>query len=88
MNKAELVEKVAVKLNCSKKAAEKAVGAVIETIREGVIKEGEVRLIGFGTFRVVERAERTGVNPKTGKKIKIPAKKAVKFVPSKRFGVE
>ncbi|MEL0118473.1 MAG: HU family DNA-binding protein, partial [Opitutae bacterium] len=63
----------------SKAAAEAAVAAVLEGITKGVKKDKSVQLIGFGTFSVVKRAARTGVNPRTGEKIKIKASKAVKF---------
>ena len=81
MNKAELVATVAKALgkDTSKAAAEKAVAATIDSIA-GALKKGQsVQLIGFGTFKVVARKARTGVNPKTGEKIKIKASKAVKF---------
>lgn len=50
-------------------------GAVTDTMKEG----GKLTFIGFGTFSVTERKARDGRNPQTGKKIKIPAKKIVKF---------
>jgi len=81
MNKSELVEAVQKSLggDTSKAAAEAAVAAVLEGITKGVKKDKSVQLIGFGTFSVVKRAARTGVNPQTGDKIKIKASKAVKF---------
>ena len=81
MNKSELVEAVQKSLggDTSKAAADAAVSAVIAGITSGVKKDGSVQLIGFGTFSVVKRAARTGVNPRTGDKIKIKASKAVKF---------
>lgn len=82
MNKAELIDTVQQELGGSKADADRAVTAVIEAIKEGIVKDGEVQLIGFGTFVVVERAARDGVNPKTGKKIKIAKKKTVKYRPS------
>ena len=81
MNKSELVEAVQKSLggDTSKAAAEAAVAAVLEGITKGVKKDKSVQLIGFGTFSVVKRAARTGVNPRTGEKIKNKASKAVKF---------
>jgi DNA-binding protein HU-beta len=81
MNKSGLVEAVQEIIgdDCSKASAEKAVTAVLEGIIQGVKNDGDVQIIGFGTFSVVQRAARTGVNPKTKEKIKIPASKAVKF---------
>ncbi len=81
MNKAELVANVqkALGKDTSKAAAEKAVVATVESIA-GALKKGQsVQLIGFGTFKVVSRKARIGVNPKTGAKIKIKASKSVKF---------
>ena len=79
MNKADLVAKVADKTGFKKKDAELALDAVLETIEGALVAGDSVRLIGFGTFAVNEKAARTGVNPATGKKIQIPAKKVVKF---------
>lgn len=79
MNKTELVASVATKAELSKKDAEAAVTAVIDSITEA-LKDGEkVALVGFGTFAVKERAARTGLNPQTKAKIEIPASKAPSF---------
>ncbi len=67
MNKAELVEAVAKSLGVASRAeAERAVTAVVDAIKTGIRKDKSVQLVGFGTFRVAERAARMGVNPKTG----------------------
>ncbi|WOO40158.1 HU family DNA-binding protein [Rubellicoccus peritrichatus] len=81
MNKAELVLEVQKTLGAetSKASAERAVEAVLESVKKGVKKDKAVALVGFGTFSVAKRAARTGVNPKTGEKIKIAASKTVKF---------
>ena len=73
MNKTELVANVAEKAGLSKKDAEKALGAVIESIEEALVEGDKVQLIGFGTLEVKDRAARTGRNPQTGKEIKIAA---------------
>ena len=80
MNKGQLVEAVQKKLgkDTSKAAADAALNAVIDCITKAVKKE-PVQIIGFGTFSVVKRAARTGINPQTGPKIKIKASKSVKF---------
>ena len=84
MNKVALVEAVQKTLGTSSKAeAERAVNAVIDGIKLGVKKTKTVQLIGFGTFKVASRKARTGINPKTGEKIKIKASKTVKFVAGK-----
>ena len=75
MNKTELVANVAEKAGLTKKDAEKALGAVIESIEEALVEGDKIQLIGFGTFEVKDRAARTGRNPQTGKEIKIAASK-------------
>lgn len=81
MNKTELVESVRAKLGneTSKASAERAVSAVLDSIVEGVKKTGDVQVIGFGTFSVVKRAARKGINPKTGAPLQIKARQSVKF---------
>ncbi len=83
MTKADLAAKIAEKNGISKKAAAEAVDAFISTVTETVASGEKVQLIGFGTFEVSERAARTGKNPQTGEKIKIPASKTIKFKVSK-----
>jgi DNA-binding protein HU-beta len=87
MNKVELVEAVQKQLGgeTSKAEAERAVTAVINAVKVGVKKDKLVQLVGFGTFKVVERKARKGVNPKTLQQIRIPKSKTVKFVPGKDF---
>ncbi len=81
MNKAELVQAVQKLLGkeTSKALAERSVEAVVEAIKASLKKIKPVQLVGFGTFKVANRKARTGVNPKTGEKIKIKASKSVKF---------
>ena len=79
MNKAELVSAVAEKADMSKKDAEKAVKAVFEVIEESLAQSEKVQLVGFGTFEVKDRAERTGRNPQTKETIMIPAAKVPGF---------
>lgn len=79
MNKAELVSAIAEKANLTKVDAKSALDATLEAIAEAMVNNDKVALIGFGTFSVVEKGERMGVNPSTGAKITIPAKKVVKF---------
>ena len=79
MNKTELVANVAEKAGLTKKDAEKALGAVIESIEEALVEGDKIQLIGFGTFEVKDRAARTGRNPQTGKEIKIAASRNTVF---------
>jgi DNA-binding protein HU-beta len=85
MNKTELVASVATKAELSKKDAEKAVSAVIDSITEALADGEKVALVGFGTFEVKERAARTGLNPQTKEKIEIPASKSPAFKAGKAF---
>lgn len=87
MNKGELVQAVQKQLGSetSRAAAERAVAAVVQAIKTGVKKDKLVQLVGFGTFRIVERKARKGVHPKTLQPMKIPKSKTVKFVPAKDF---
>ena len=79
MNKDDLISKVASTVGLSKTEAAKSVNAVFSNI-SGSLKNGnEVRLVGFGTFLVSNRAATTGRNPRTGESIQIPAKKVPKF---------
>lgn len=79
MNKTELIANVAEKAGLSKKDAEKAVSAVFESITESLKAGDKVALVGFGTFDVKERAERTGKNPRTGEAVVIPAARVPGF---------
>ena len=81
MNKAELTEAVLKNLGkeTTKKAAADALEAVIAAIAAGIKKDKVVQIIGFGTFKVSQRAARKGRNPKTGETIKIKASKSVRF---------
>lgn len=79
MNKSELINAMAEKSGLSKADSKKALDAFVAAVSE-VLKEGDkIALVGFGTFSVAERGERTGVNPATKQTITIPAKKVVKF---------
>lgn len=79
MNKTMFIAKVAEKSGLDRKQADKAVEAVIETIAEALKEGDKVQIMGFGTFEVKERAERTGRNPSTGETINIPASKSPVF---------
>ncbi|MCP3931582.1 MAG: HU family DNA-binding protein [Bacteroidetes bacterium] len=85
MNKGELISAVAESAGISKAQATDAVNAVLSSVG-GTLKDGgKVTLIGFGTFSVSHRPERTGRNPQTGKSITIAAKNVVKFKPGKEL---
>jgi len=82
MNKGDLVNEVA-KVVSTKKEAQAAVDCVLSSITKALKKKQKVTLIGFGTFKVDKRKARKGINPQTGEKIKIKAKRVPKFVPGK-----
>lgn len=79
MNKNDLVAAVSASADLSKADAAKAVDSVFDSISGALGNGGEVRLVGFGTFSVSQRAATTGRNPRTGEAIKIPASKQPKF---------
>ncbi len=79
MNKNDLVAVVAENSELSKADSTKAVDAVFDAITSTLKSGDEVRLVGFGTFSVAQRAASEGRNPRTGEKIKIPASKQPKF---------
>ena len=79
MTKAELIGVMADEAEISQEAAAKALDAYIAAVGKELKKTGKLGLVGFGTFSVVKRKAREGRNPQTGKTIKIPAKKVVKF---------
>ncbi len=79
MNKAELIAEIAKRSNLSKANAKKALDAFMDAVKDALAKGDNVLLVGFGTWKVVERKERKGRNPRTKEIITIPAKKVVKF---------
>ncbi len=79
MNKAELVADVAERSGLTKRDAEKAVNAVVESIEEALTKGEKVSLVGFGTFEVRERAARSGRNPRTGDTLQLAASRVPAF---------
>ena len=79
MNKAELIAAVAEKAGLSKKDTEKVINAAFEAITEALVAGEKVSLVGFGSFDVRNRAERTGRNPVTREEITIPASRTPVF---------
>lgn len=82
MNKTDLINEIAAKANLNKTDARKALDATLESIEQALANDDKIQLIGFGTFSVVEKEARTGINPRTKEKIQIPARKVVKFKPA------
>jgi len=85
MNKGQLVEKIAEDSEISKKDAQKALESFVEVITNELSEGGTVTLIGFGTFKVTNRAARTGRNPQTGESLQIPASKVPSWKASKNL---
>ncbi|HUE89606.1 MAG TPA: HU family DNA-binding protein [Vicinamibacterales bacterium] len=83
MNKQELIAKVAKDINGSKSTAAQAIESVIAGITRALKKGDTVTFVGFGTFKTANRKARTARNPQTGAPIKIPKRKAVRFVAGK-----
>ena len=77
MNKTELIDAVAAKTGQTKAATAALLDGFIETVKETLVKNESVQLIGFGAFEVIERAAREGRNPATGAALKIAAKKEI-----------
>lgn len=85
LGKKDVIESVAKKASLSKKDAQNAVKALMDTIKENLKKGATVRLIPFGNFEVRQRAGRIGRNPRTGHKIEIKARKVPAFRPGKEL---
>ena len=83
MNKAQLVAAMAVNAGMTKKDAEKALAAFEEVVTTSLQKGEKIQLVGFGTFEVVNRPARTGINPQTKESITIEASNTPKFKPGK-----
>ena len=79
MTKAELVERVANKINLTKKDTESVVGIIFQSITDSLSSGEKVELRGFGSFRVRERNARTGRNPRSGETVDVPSKKVPFF---------
>jgi DNA-binding protein HU-beta len=84
MTKAELVARMAQEASITKKAAAMALNALVASVHESLKKkDGKIRIADLGTFKVVKKKARTGVNPQTRQKIKIPAAKVPRFAASR-----
>lgn len=85
MKKTELIAAVAEQSGLTKKDAEKAVNAVVDTIINAVAEGDKIQITGFGTFEQRQRNARTGCDPRTGNTIEIPASKVPAFKAGKSF---
>lgn len=85
VNKSDLVQLVANEAGLTHKEATEAIDSLTEAIKKSLKNGDRVSLVGFGSWEVKKRAQRNGVNPQTGDKIKIPARKVPKFNPGKEL---
>lgn len=85
MTKLDLIDVIAQKAKIKKAAAERAINALVDEIKETLEKGETFTLTGFGTFFASERSARMGRNPKTGQQISIPAIRTVRFRPSAKM---
>ena len=83
MNKADIIQNITKKAGITNQEANAAVDTFVDAIKKALKKGQHVSLVGFGSWEVKKRAKRKGVNPQTGEKITIPARKVVKFNPGK-----
>ena len=79
MNKSEFIKAMAANSGMTQGDAENALNGLVRTVTDELKAGGSITIAGFGTFAVGERAERTGLNPKTGEAITIAAAKTPKF---------
>lgn len=79
MNKGELIEKMAANADMTKASAGRALDSLIKTVTQELADGGDISLVGFGTYKVSERAARTGRNPQTGAVIQIAESKVPSF---------
>lgn len=85
MNKSDLIAAVADAAEITKSTANKSIASFLDVVTAALANEGKVTLSGFGTFSIVERAARSGRNPRTGKRLTIPARNVVRFKTGKNL---
>ena len=85
MNKKELIETIRQDLQLTVRETERFINSFMEQVGQELEEGGEVRLVGFGTFKTIEKAARKGINPRTTEEMDIPAKRLPKFTPGKKL---
>ena len=88
MHKQDLIKSIAEQSGQTQKEVSNVIDLFLSTVKKGLLSGDKVTLIGFGTFSVVNTKEKKGRNPQTGKEIRIPASKKVKFAPGKALKEE
>ncbi|WP_018337174.1 HU family DNA-binding protein [Butyricimonas synergistica] len=87
MNKLELIKTASEKSGVSRAETAKVLAAILDTIKESLKNDEPVRLQELGTFNVKNQKARNGYNPSSKKMMVIPAKKVIRFNPSKNIGI-
>lgn len=82
MTKADIAERIQERLSCTKNDSIELVELALEVLKEAIVKEGHVKISGFGNFVVRKKADRTGRNPQTGEAITISSRSVLTFKPS------
>lgn len=82
MTKADIAERIQEKLSCNKNESFELVELALEVLKDSIVKEGHVKISGFGNFVVRKKADRTGRNPQTGEAITISSRSVLTFKPS------
>lgn len=88
MNKSALIQKISERADLTKKQAEAALDAFIQSVTESLKNEEKVQIVGFGTFELRHRAEHPGLNPATLEPITVKASKTPGFKPAKSYKEE
>ena len=88
MNKTDLIKSIALSAQISRIDAERGLKGLLSTLSAAMKAGKRVSLLGFGSFSVVDRAPRTGRNPKTGETVPIPQRRVVRFRPAKDLSVK
>jgi DNA-binding protein HU-beta len=88
MNKKDIIKEIASQTGLTQKDSEKFLNSFMETVEETLVKGEDIKLVGFGNFKITNRAERNGVNPATKEKIIIAASKSPSFKFSKSIKTE
>jgi DNA-binding protein HU-beta len=85
VNKAELVNAISMRYGYTRKEATKQLDQILDVIIHVLPKYGSIKIRGFGTFNIVERQEKTMINPKTKEHTRIPRRNILTFTPSKQL---
>jgi len=85
LTKRELIKNLSARTGLTQKQVKKVLDGIFSEIASCLVSGKAVKILGFGSFSVYERKERKGINPRTGEEIVIPARRAIRFKPSKNL---